>query len=101
MTGSTRAWLATWWARLAPAVFLAFPVALAQHGLGQPGTAAGVALTLVALGCLAVAFAALTPYVAGRPPPPCAVRRRASHLPPPLAVDIPHVPHGPRAPGLH
>lgn len=77
---------------LLPAMVVALPLAS-----GRPGTLTLV--TLLAFACAAALLGPSTPYVVGRAPAPAIVRRRASRLPEPLAVTVPRVPHGPRAPG--
>lgn len=91
--------LLLWWWRLAPALLVAAPLVLAQHATAGHGGAAAAVLMLLAVGCAVGALAVFTTYVAGAPPAPAVVRRRASLLPAPLSVATPRVPHGPRAPG--
>lgn len=63
---------------------------------GNPGGAAALMVLVLAA---TVVVTGQTTYVVGRAPAPAVVRRRASQLPPPLAVTVPRVPTGPRAPG--
>lgn len=95
---SERRWcrvLALLW-RWAPALLLP-AMALAGAVAADPAGAALIWVVLAAAAALAMAAAPVG--AAGPAVGRAVVRRRACELPPPLAVTVPRVPFGPRAPG--